>query len=96
MNSRLVVNGYEIDLSESIAVPLNLSITDVKEPEKRKRSFSKTLTLEGTSNNMAFFIAAYSLDVNINESTNIQFKPNLRYDCEFFKNDLRIFKGKFK
>ena len=96
MNSRLVVNGYELDLSESIAVPLNLSITDVKEPEKRKRSFSKTLTLEGTSNNMAFFIAAYSLDVNINESTNIQFKPNLRYDCEFFKNDLRIFKGKFK
>jgi hypothetical protein len=96
MNSRLVVNGYEIDLSESIAVPLNLSITDIKEPEKRKRSFSKTLTLEGTSNNMAFFIAAYSLDISIEESTNIQFTPNLRYDCEFFKNDLRIFKGKFK
>ena len=96
MNSRLVVNGYEIDLSESIAVPLNLSITDIKEPEKRKRSFSKTLTLEGTSNNMAFFIAAYSLDISIEESTNIQFKPNLRYDCEFFKNDLLIFRGKFK
>jgi hypothetical protein len=96
MNSRLVVNGYELDLSDNIAVPLNLSITDIKEPEKRKRSFSKTLTLEGTSNNMAFFIAAYSLDININESTNIQFTPNLRYDCEFFKNDLRIFKGKFK
>jgi hypothetical protein len=96
MNSRLVVNGYEIDLSDNIAVPLNLSITDIKEPEKRKRSFSKTLTLEGTSNNMAFFIAAYSLDINILESTNIQFTPNLRYDCEFFKNDLRIFKGKFK
>ena len=96
MNSRLVVNGYDIDLSESIAVPLNLSITDVKEPEKRKRSFSKTLTLEGTSNNMAFFIAAYSLDINIQESTNIQFTPNLRYDCEFFKNDLLVFRGKFK
>lgn len=96
MNSKLIVNGYQLDLSENIAVPLNLSITDIKEPEKRKRSFSKTLTLEGTSNNMAFFIAAYSLDVNIEESTNVQFKPNLRYDCEFFKNDLRIFKGKFK
>jgi len=96
MNTRLVVNGYELDLSQDIAVPLNLSITDIKEPEKRKRSFSKTLTLEGTSNNLAFFIAAYSLDVNINESTNIQFTPNKRYDCEFFKNDLRIFKGKFK
>jgi hypothetical protein len=96
MNSRLVVNGYELDLSDNIAVPLNLSITDVKEPEKRKRSFSKTLVLEGTSNNMAFFLSAYSLDINIEESTNIQFTPNLRYDCEFFKNDLRVFKGKFK
>ena len=96
MNTRLIVNGYELDLSQDIAVPLNLSITDIKEPEKRKRSFSKTLTLEGTSNNLAFFIAAYSSDVNINESTNIQFTPNKRYDCEFFKNDLRIFKGKFK
>jgi hypothetical protein len=96
MNSRLVVNGYELDLSDNIAVPLNLSITDVKEPEKRKRSFSKTLMLEGTSNNMAFFLSAYSLDINIEESTNIQFTPNLRYDCEFFKNDLRVFKGKFK
>jgi hypothetical protein len=96
MNSKLIVNGYELDLSENIAVPLNLSITDIKEPEKRKRSFSKTLTLEGTSNNMAFFLSAYSLDINIEESTNIQFTPNLRYDCEFFKNDLRVFKGKFK
>lgn len=96
MNTRLIVNGYELDLSQDIAVPLNLSITDIKEPEKRKRSFSKTLTLEGTSNNLAFFVAAYSLDVSIQNSTNIQFTPNKRYDCEFFKNDLRIFKGKFK
>lgn len=96
MNSRLVVNGYELDLSDNIAVPLNLSITDIKEPEKRKRSFSKTLTLEGTSNNMAFFIGAYALDVSLADSSNIQFTPNLRYDCEFFKNDLLIFKGKFK
>ena len=83
MNSKLVVNGYELDLSDNIAVPLNLSITDIKEPEKRKRSFSKTLTLEGTSNNMAFFIGAYALDVRLVESSNIQFTPNLRYDCEF-------------
>jgi hypothetical protein len=96
MNSKLIVNGYELDLSDNIAVPLNLSITDIKEPEKRKRSFSKTITLEGTSNNMAFFIGAYALDVNLQESSNIQFTPNLRYDCEFFKNDLLIFKGKFK
>jgi len=96
MNSRLVVNGYELDLSDNIAVPLNLSITDIKEPEKRKRSFSKTLTLEGTGNNMNFFIGAYALDISVKDSSNIQFTPNLRYDCQFYKNDLLIFRGKFK
>jgi hypothetical protein len=45
---------------------------------------------------MAFFIGAYALDVSLVDSSNIQFTPNLRYDCEFFKNDLLIFKGKFK
>jgi hypothetical protein len=30
MNSKLIVNGTELDLSENIAVPLNLSISDVK------------------------------------------------------------------
>ncbi|CAB4152418.1 hypothetical protein UFOVP603_8 [uncultured Caudovirales phage] len=96
MNSKLVVNGYELELSENIAVPLNLSITDIKEPEKRKRSFSKTITLEGTSNNMNFFIGAYALDISVKDSSNIQFTPNLRYDCKFYKNDLLIFRGKFK
>ena len=96
MNSKLVVNGYELELSENIAVPLNLSITDIKEPEKRKRSFSKTITLEGTSNNMNFFIGAYALDISVKDSSNIQFTPNLRYDCQFYKNDLLIFRGKFK
>lgn len=96
MNSKLIVNGYTLDLSDNISVPLNLSISDIREPEKRKRSFSKTLTLEGTSNNMAFFLSAYALEINIEESTNIQFTPNKRYDCEFFKNDLLIFRGKFK
>jgi hypothetical protein len=34
--------------------------------------------------------------VSIEKSINIQFTPNKRYDCELYKNDLRIFKGKFK
>jgi hypothetical protein len=96
MNSKLIVNGTEVDLSENIAVPLNLSISDVKEPEKRKRSYSKSIKLEGTSNNMAFFLSAYSLSMDVENSSNVSFDPAIRNPCEFYKNDLLIFKGKLK
>ena len=96
MNSKLIVNGIELDLSENIAVPLNLSISDVKEPEKRKRSYSKSIKLEGTSNNMQFFMSAYSLSMDILQSSNVSFNPAIRNPCEFYKNDLLIFKGKLK
>lgn len=96
MNSKLIVNGVELDLSENIAVPLNLSISDVKEPEKRKRSYSKSIKLEGTSNNMAFFLSAYSLSMDVENSSNVSFDPQIRNSCEFYKNDLLIFKGKLK
>jgi hypothetical protein len=96
MNSKLIVNGTELDLSENIAVPLNLSISDVKEPEKRKRSYSKSIKLEGTSNNMAFFLSAYSLSMDVENSSNVSFDPAIRNPCEFYKNDLLIFKGKLK
>ncbi len=96
MNSKLIVNGVELDLSESIAVPLNLSITDVKEPEKRKRSYSKSIKLEGTSNNMSFFLSAYSLSMDVLNSSNVSFDPSIRNPCEFYKDDLLVFKGKLK
>ena len=83
-------------MSENIAVPLNLSISDVKEPEKRKRSYSKSIKLEGTSNNMAFFLSAYSLSMDVENSSNVSFDPAIRNPCEFYKNDLLIFKGKLK
>ncbi len=41
MNSKLIVNGIELDLSENIAVPLNLSISDVKEPEAEEEEQSQ-------------------------------------------------------
>ncbi len=96
MNSKLIVNGVQLDLSENIAVPLNLSISDVKEPEKRKRSYFKSIKLEGTSNNMAFFVSAYSLSMDVLNSANVSFDPSIKNPCEFYKNDLLIFKGKLK
>lgn len=96
MNSKLIVSGVQLDLSDNIAVPLNLSISDVKDPEKRKRSYSKSIKLEGTATNMSFFLSAYSLSMDIINSSNVSFDPAIRNSCEFYKNDLLIFKGKLK
>lgn len=96
MNAQLIVNDFELDLSSSVAVPLNFAIADIKEPQKRRRSFSKSITLEGTQNNLNYFVSAYALPMNLEESTTISFRPNEKQNCKYFKDGLLVFSGKFK
>jgi hypothetical protein len=96
MNAQLIVNDFELDLSDSIAVPLNFAIADIKEPQKRRRSFSKSITLEGTQNNLNYFVSAYALPMNLEESTTITFRPNEKQNCKYFKDGLLVFSGKFR
>lgn len=96
MNARLIVNDFELDLSSSIPIPLNYSIADIKDPQKRKRSFSKSIVLEGTQNNLNYFISAYELSLSVGKSDNINFRPNEKQSCKYYKDDLLIFSGKFK
>ena len=96
MNAQLIVNDFELDLSSSVAVPLNFAIADIKEPQKRRRSFSKSIALEGTQNNLNYFVSAYALPMNLEESTTISFRPNEKQNCKYFKDGLLVFSGKFK
>ena len=77
-------------------MPLNFAIADIKEPQKRRRSFSKSITLEGTQNNLNYFVSAYALPMNLEESTTISFRPNEKQNCKYFKDGLLVFSGKFK
>ncbi len=51
MTDELICNGTQLDLTDGIPVPFNFSIADVKDPSKRKRTFSKEIKLEGTVTN---------------------------------------------
>jgi hypothetical protein len=74
MMDRLVVNNTEIDLNDLVPFPLNFSIADSKEPNKRKRNYSKEVVLPGTSSNMDFFSSAYQLALStVNNTTTIGF-----------------------
>ena len=44
-----------IDLNDDIPYSLNYSIADVREPDKRNASFSKTITIPGSKNNNKIF-----------------------------------------
>lgn len=96
MIGRLYINGIEIDLAGDVAVPITYSIADIKNPEKRKRSSSKTIKIPGTKRNMQFFSSTYQMSLTALESgavVGFEFDPTLRVECQYFKDGIKIFDG---
>ena len=91
----LYINDITIDVAEDIVFPLTYSISDVKEPSKRKRNTSKTIVLPGTQNNNNFFSSAYDLHISDvrNNSIGFDFDPTLRYPCRVARDGKEIFRG---
>lgn len=69
MNDKLICNGFELDLTDRVPVPVNFSIADLKDPSKRKRNFSKSITLMGTQKNLAFFAGNFGFTSTSNNVT---------------------------
>lgn len=61
MTDELIVNGISLDLNEQMPIPLNMSINDLKEPDKRARSLSKEIVLPYSKVNYNFFITTFNL-----------------------------------
>lgn len=95
MTDRLVCNGFDLDLSKGLAIPLNFSISDVKEPNKRKRNYSKSISLEGTVTNMNFFTSTYQLSLTDLDggAVGFNFDPTQRVETEYYKKGILVFKG---
>jgi len=88
VNDQLICNNFQLDLSSRIAVPLNFSISDVKDIKDRARKFSKEIVLEGTSNNCSFFRSFYNFTVTDGA---INFDATQKTDAILKKQGLRIF-----
>jgi len=92
----LIINGTEVDLGGGVPFPLNFSIADVKEPEKRKRNFSRGLTLPGTQKNMNFFSSTYDLSLTSLDNTTLvgfDFDPTVRAEARYYKKGTIVFDG---
>jgi hypothetical protein len=99
MTDLLLVNGIEIDLKEGSAVPLNFSIADAKEPQSRKRNFSKEITLQGTQRNLNFFSSTYQLDLTSLNGLALEgfrFDTTQRTSCLYYKGGFEVFRGMFQ
>jgi hypothetical protein len=87
---RLYSNGTDLDLGE-FATTLTFSIADIREPDKRNASFSKTLTLPGTKANNLFFENMFEVDV-----VTQTFNPNLKATTVLSIDGVTQFKGALK
>lgn len=90
MGELITASGINIDLAEDIPIPLNLSIADFREPEKRQRNFSKEVDLPGTIANQKFFASAFSL-TKIGGA--YDFNSSAKVNCTYYKNGAPILRN---
>jgi hypothetical protein len=95
MTDRLVVNGQELDISDVVGFPISFSVSDIKEPQKRKRNLSKSIKLNGTQLNMNFFESTYCLSLTDvgGDDVGFSFDPTQRVTAKYYRNSLLVFDG---
>jgi hypothetical protein len=95
INDELFINGLRVDLDASTNFAFSFSINDVKEPDKRSRSVSKTVTISGTQNNLNIFFSAYSLPQYFDPLNPIgfDFDPRQTYEAKYYVNNQLRFNG---
>jgi len=95
--TKIYINNEQIDLTDEVSIPLNFNIADIREPEKRSTTWSKTVILPGTTFNNKLFSNIWNVNAVINSTgtTNFtpNFNPNLKAIAEISYNDATQFKG---
>ena len=81
---------YNLDLQEAPNISLNFQFSDIKEPEKRKGSFSQTFKLPFTDNNNQFFQDWY----NVNLDT-LVFDTRTKFNAILYAGGASQFEGSF-
>ncbi len=95
--TRIYINNEEIDLKDDVSIPLNFNIADIREPEKKSTTWSKTVVLPGSSFNNNLFSNIWNVNAVIDSSGttnfNPNFNPNLKAKAEIYYNNALQFTG---
>ena len=78
----------DIELYDDVACPISFAIADIRMPDKRDASFSKTIKVPGTKGNNIRF--GHIFDINIGDGT---FNPNIKAPCTIYIDDISQLTG---
>lgn len=81
-------NKVSLDLTQDVPISLNFLIADIKSPENRNGSYSKTIKLYGTKTNNKFF--EHTHDVNI---ATVTWNPNIKTPCVIIRDGVVVLDG---
>jgi hypothetical protein len=82
---KIVLSTGELDVAETLSLPITFNIGDIRDLSARKGTFSKTVTLDGTKNNNE--LLGHYYDVNIQAGT---FNLNALTKCQVIQNGVPI------
>lgn len=82
---KIVLSTGELDVAETVSVPITFNIGDIRDLTSRKGTFSKTVVLDGTKNNNE--LLGHYYDVNIQAGT---FNINTLTKCQVIQNGVPI------
>jgi hypothetical protein len=90
--------GTSLDLYDNVSIPITYTILDIREPEKRKTSWSKTITIPGSKNNNRIFSHIYEISqdgwITIgSQSVYEGFNPNIKKETIILNDGIQVMKG---
>ena len=86
--------GYsKLDLYDNISLPITYTIADIRNPEQRQGTFTKTISLPGTKENNNIFSHIFKVS---KVTTTNDFNASLKADCLILEDSIEIFKGSLK
>jgi hypothetical protein len=77
-----------VSITGNIPVNITLAIADVREPDKRNSSFSKTISLPGDKTINTLFEHIFEVTTDLNN-----FNPNLKTFCQYYVRSEKVFEG---
>ena len=91
MITRLEIGGEDYPLAVNVPININYVLADIREPDKRNSSFSKTIQIFGSNKVNQLFESIYEINVTLNT-----FNPNKKIEARYFANNVMVFKGSLR
>lgn len=98
IKTEIFIENYSVDLIHDLDSEFTFNIDDVADFGSRNTSYSKTITINGTSNNNKLFGYIFNLssenDYDSNQSNiGYNFNASVSAQCRIFIDKIQIFKG---